>query len=253
MPDLTQLLSTQSQVVRLLSVPTTSLPGGKILLQFDACMEEEHKMETTPTEFEVETGETISDHVIIKPRQLHLKVFVTDTPLSLLGNLLTTGIGAALSLTGESASKLGKFAPALALTPGLGESPNDPTTPVTKKSRLTVQAFKSLEDIIEGRMPVNVWTTLKLYKNMWVKKVSVPRDPKTGRSLSINIDLIQLLLVQPDTISLTALNRADIAATTKLEGNQSLNGAGLNRLKSGIDIGYSATHFTSLANPLGGL
>lgn len=195
------------------SIP--GIPGGAKVIEFDCSITEEHTSETIPTEFEVENGSVISDHVVLKPRHLKIQAMITDTPLSILASILTTGIGA----VAPSVGNLGSNAGAVALAASLAGS----LLPSAKKS---VVAFASLIDLQMARLPVTVWTSLNLYKNMWIRKISIPRDANTGKAIIVNIEFQQLLLVQPQTVTASVLN-PDVGSS---EADAASKGAGDNAL-----------------------
>jgi len=61
-----------------------ALSGGKdhpIALELDAILNETIKMESTLTKSPIETGEDVTDHVILTPDKLTIDAIVTNTPL----------------------------------------------------------------------------------------------------------------------------------------------------------------------------
>jgi hypothetical protein len=189
MPNLTALV-TKTQTVSILQ-------GEDTVLELHCSVSEKHSRESPPTEFETENGQTISDHIIVKPLELELQGIISDTPISRIGSLLTTAVG---RLT-PSAAVLGKFAPALALLPVLGTS-NSPSA----------DAYLQLLNIQESRQPVRVLTSLKHYNNMWISSISVPREAKTGKILLFTAKFRQLLLVSPDAVNITLFEDPNVAA-----------------------------------------
>ena len=215
------------KTVRITGQAAGGVLAGKISkapsVVFDCCMTEEHGLEAIPTEFEVENGSTISDHVIVKPRTLRIQAMVSDAPLSILNSILTTGVGFVAQKTGASTGKLGANAGAVALLPAVAQS--------IYKARPSVTAFATLVAMQQARLPVEVFTTLNNYKNMWIRKISLPRDAMTGSSIIVNIEFQQLLLVQPEEVGIGALMSPDVASGEKGGGNL---GSGDNAL---IDAG----------------
>lgn len=61
------------------------------LLALDVTIEESHNLEARVTDWPIEGGSLISDHVRLEPRSLTIEGFVTDTPLAFDG--LLSGIG----------------------------------------------------------------------------------------------------------------------------------------------------------------
>ncbi|TQE99502.1 MAG: hypothetical protein FKY71_08325 [Spiribacter salinus] len=54
---------------------------GLVVFNADLTIDEQHERVATPTDHPVETGSTISDHVILSPERVTLQGFVTDTPV----------------------------------------------------------------------------------------------------------------------------------------------------------------------------
>ncbi len=57
---------------------------GPVFLQFDAMISEAPDYAATVTQSQVENGETISDHVTLKPLKLVVQGVITDTPIGLI-------------------------------------------------------------------------------------------------------------------------------------------------------------------------
>lgn len=209
MPDFSSIATNALKSVRIIAPALPGRAGGETVLAFDCSITESHDSETVPTEFEVENGSMISDHMILKPRSLKLQAIITDAPLKLLSNLLTTGIGAVTPSTGG----IGQYAGAVALAPALIQS-------LDPRARKSVVAFADLIQVQALRQPVSVWTSLELYVNMWIRKISIPRDAQTGRAITVNIDFQQLLLVEPDTVLVGVVSDPNIGSAEANKGNK---------------------------------
>jgi hypothetical protein len=61
------------------------LPSQIGVLTLDVTVEESHDFSADVTEFPIEGGAVITDHVRLRPRQLNITGFVTDTPLVSVG------------------------------------------------------------------------------------------------------------------------------------------------------------------------
>lgn len=175
------------------------------VIQLDCSVHERHSRASPPTEFELEDGQTITDHIIVKPFMLKIQGIITDTPLSALLGLVTTAASRLL----PSPAVLGPAAGALALAPAISGAIGDLLGGVSKPS---VAAYEQLLQIQASKLPVSVKTSLKLYNNMWIADISVPRDSKTGQTLIFDIDLVQLLLVSPQTTNISQYVTPDVSA-----------------------------------------
>jgi hypothetical protein len=181
-------------------------------LKFDASLAETHKREASPTEFEVENGQTISDHVVIKPFNLKLQVVVSDTPLG--------GFFAAAAAVTTSVALRATPNPALIKNSALALAAL-PLLP--QLNRPSATAYDVLLGLQADRLPVDVSTSLRLYRNLWIKSISIPRDPKTGAGWIADIELVQLLLVNPLSMAVTAPVTPDQSALKHSEGEKAAN------------------------------
>lgn len=181
--------------------------GSVIVL--DACVQEQHSRESPPTEFEIEDGRTISDHIIVKPFALEIQGVISDTPLSVLNALLTTAAGVALPPAG------------IIVASGLTKA-NALYSAIADSQSPSQVAYKQLLDMQESRSPFDVITTLRRYENMFFKSISVPRDAATGRVLMFTVSLVQLLLVQPKTVNLKILKDPNLSAALVQQGKEEM-------------------------------
>lgn len=177
---------------------------------FDCSIAETHKRDSPPTEFEIENGDTISDHVTIKPLGLKIQGLITGSPLFSLGSLaagaVVTGIGATIPNPGV----LGSRAAAIAALPILSNTAGSASA-----------GYDQLLQMQEAKLPITVTTSLHVYANMWIKSISAPRDNKIGGGLIVDIELVQLLLVSPLLVDVSAFAAANLAAAAVNKGKQS--------------------------------
>lgn len=118
--------------------------GGVFL---DATLSEEHAYISRVTNYPVEDGRIISDHIINEPETLQITGIVSDTPLSIL-------------------------------------SPFNRST----------DAFNRLVRIHTNRERITVVTGIKVYTNMVMTSLQVPRNVNTGQSLTFVIELQKIFL-----------------------------------------------------------
>ena len=111
-------------------------------VSFDTMVTEEHRYTSRVTNYPVENGTIVSDHIINQPDVVVLSGLVTDTPLSILA-------------------------------------------PYNR----SVAAFNALIDIHRKRQVVTVVTGIKVYYDMAIVTLDVPRTVKTGQTLTFNIEL----------------------------------------------------------------
>ena len=183
--------------------------NNNTVIQLDASIKEIHGRESPPTEFPVENGTVISDHVMIKPFNLELTGVISDTPVGDTQGLITE---VATSFTSALTPPVGLVAASAgyALFSALSES-----------EAPSVVAYNQLLNLQASAQPVDVWTSLYRYPNMWISSISAPRDAETGRVLIFTVKLVQLILVQPQSVNIQVFanpalsaNKADAGSST---------------------------------------
>lgn len=112
------------------------------VVELDVTISENHTFNSRATNFPVETGGDVTDHIINDPDVLTLEGLVSDTPLNIFSFF-----------------------------------------------NRSIDAFNRLVDLHERREPVTVVTGLKVYQNMVMTVLDVPRTIETGQSLTFNITL----------------------------------------------------------------
>lgn len=112
------------------------------VVELDVTISENHTFNSRATNFPVETGGDVTDHIINDPDILTLSGLVSDTPLNIFSFFTRS-----------------------------------------------IDAFNRLVDLHERRVPVTVVTGLKVYQNMVMTTLDVPRNINTGQSLTFNITL----------------------------------------------------------------
>ncbi len=199
--------------------------GTGTVILLDCCVQETHSRESPPTEFEVEDGQTISDHIIVKPFSLEIQGIISDTPISALTGAMTTLTSVALPPVGVVGAAAGS---------ALYSAIADTASP-------SQVAYKQLRQLQESRLPFNVLTSLNRYENMWIKSLSIPRDANTGQILMFTVSLVQILLASPQTVNLQLFRDADMAASFANLGKQEMVDPGIAQAtKAGVKAGSGA-------------
>lgn len=187
-----------------------SQPSGIPSLILDCSLSETHKREAKPTQFETEVGQTISDHIVLGPFSLHIQGMVSNAPLSTLAGIASAALTTVATAQEPNPGVLGAKAAAIAALPLFTQALSNPAA-TNYDILLALQA---------ARAPLTVVTSLKLYINMWLTTISVPREAKNGGGLVFDVDLTQLLLVTPITVDISKLAIADLAAAEADKGAQ---------------------------------
>ena len=183
-------------------------PGKIGVLELDATVHETHDYTNTLTEFPVEKGFNISDHVIRIPEKLTMEGFITNTPVPLSSNLKP--------LKGEDA-QVNRVESALEILLDLAGLP-----PASKNTDdVTTNAlFPKVIDIVE--------TGLRQYKNMVITHITIPRDKDTGETLRFTCEMRHVITVLTETVTMQntselngrAPNASKQATTESKKGNQ---------------------------------
>lgn len=154
-------------------------------LLIDASIEETHTIDADVTEYPVEDGSMITDHVQVKTPELVMKGVITDAPLgyALVGNIQNLIRSVSILFGG------------------------------TKRS---IDGYNVLVDLQAKRMPFDVYTTLRRYKNMVIKNLSVVRNADQGASVHFSATLkqIHVAVSEVEEVPLAAPVK-NIAAKTK--------------------------------------
>lgn len=153
---------------------TVITDGEKTIIACDVITEESHEMISETTEFEVEDGSLITDHVIKKGKRLKLTGMISDDPIT----ILQTGLlERSSSIIPENLkSKLGF---------GIG-------------GKYSKNAFDQFEKIYDEKRPVEVVTGLKKYDTMIMIDLNMPRSSKTVRSLKFTATFKQINIISTD-------------------------------------------------------
>jgi hypothetical protein len=168
-----------------MSVFTFTRNGLTEVIVFDATTSESHTQDADVTENPVETGSAITDNVRAKPAQLKLETLVTDYPVGLSGG----GTGA----PAEEGRAQGVYDLLIALKN-------------------------------EG-VRIEVSTGAKLYRDMVIQSITLPRDKALSGALRFSILLKEIKTVSSQTVeaNLSATERK--AQPKKKEGDKTARDA----------------------------
>ena len=140
-------------------------PGKIGTLELDAMLSERQRYGNDITNFPIESGSSISDHVIQAPEEVEIEGFVTNTPVELLSGLRS----------GKEDRVLNAYLTLLEIAgykyPNQAYRFNELTTIAEAKNE-----FKLIE-IVSG---------LRIYTNMGLVTLDIPLDAKTGDCVKFN-------------------------------------------------------------------
>lgn len=134
-------------------------------ITIDAALREQHTLRREITSFPVEEGSDVTDHSRRLPRVLVVEGIVSDTP-----------IGRAAAVRENPVTSP-------------DEVQIEPTVP-------SMDTFAALELIHAAGEPVTVSSSLKLYENMIMEELSIPRDAETGEALKFSATFREVIIVE---------------------------------------------------------
>lgn len=142
-------------------------------------IEETHDDELEITEHPVEQGASIADHAFKRGARLRIRCAWSNSPSTpglvdgVIGGLKATVSGVQDLLSGNSKSKVTDF-------------------------------YDKLLQLQVSRVPFDVFTGKRAYKNMLVKAISTTTDRDTENSLVVTVTLQQVIIVSTQLISVNA-------------------------------------------------
>lgn len=145
----------------------------------DVTISESHDGETEVTDHPVETGFDVNDHARPKPDMLTLEGVVSVTPLNRKRRLAVEESG----IIDFTSTKLAE---------PLGDDPG-----------YVQQAYQTLRQLRETGKIITVFTGLRIYDDMIMTRLSIPRDGKTGDALRFSASFKQIKIVSSKVTTTT--------------------------------------------------
>jgi hypothetical protein len=172
----------------------------------DATMSDAATYGSEPTSHPVESGSEISDHAILKPIELKIEGFISETPLSL--NAQKAGLIAAV---GSSAlQQIGGFKGGLATTLSTLVAGKAGAALFSETENPLDEARKKLVELVNSKKLITIATKYQVYTNMMLYSLTINRDNSTGRALRFNATFREIKIVSADSVIIELLN-PDIA------------------------------------------
>jgi hypothetical protein len=230
--------------------------GATVSMSFDVDTSEAHNLTNLITEFPVETGSNIADHVVPQLNQFTIEGFVSDTPIA--SNPGVDGISEVTSveLQVPEPPSPGITAPGRALVGAIsgliaGAVPKRATllTFADFKSRIRA-VMDLLEDARVNARLIRIVTSLKEYDDMVIESLSPSRTPEMGSTTQFVLTLKEVKFVTSETVDAPVPTEA-IGAVPKAVGSKAGKDAkgGEKRetlrstLKGGFDAGSELLGF----------
>ena len=155
-------------------------------IELDAALDENHEWSAEATGNPVEEGAPVADHVIEQSDKLKIRGFVTDTPLTISQSV--QGI--------VNSGQVGNR---------------------------TQAVFDLLHQLIKLKEPMTVYTKHKIYDEMILTNVNIPRTAGVGEAIEFSAEFINIRKVAtqmvdvPDGINPKKDKKADAATGKKTE------------------------------------
>lgn len=151
-------------------------------LEVDCVVTATHVGEVEVTDHPVEEGADVSDHVRPLPERLTIDGIISNTPLNKTVKRTLNVQGVVLETEGESA---------LAGEPGYAES-----------------AYETLRSIKDAGKLISVATPLRVYDDMVLQSLTVPKNNTTGEALRFTAQLKRVRIVASKLTSATVTKDA---------------------------------------------
>lgn len=176
-----QSLVTNPSLSQITNVLQGNLIGQTSGIVIDATLTESHAITSEVTQYPVENGSTISDHVQLKPIVYNMTGVISDTPIG----FLTLG-------------QVGNFLNAVQSYIGQGRSQ---------------EAYYAIFQLWQSRTPFTVTTNLKRYENMIFTSFIVDDDVDTANEINFKATLQQVIIVTSQSIASQGQN---VSGATKI-------------------------------------
>lgn len=182
---------------------TTKSPGG--VLSFDAVMSETYEESSTLTDFPVESGANITDHIRDQPKKISFEVLVTDTP-HVADNRVNPDAGprgalVSVPLDIPAAPTQRNFLGLARLALGaLGLRGKKDSSATLLKFTSEFSAISDTLEVLsklrkEGRL-IDVVSRDWFAEGMVIESISKPRRADDGMSSTFNVNLKQIRIVE---------------------------------------------------------
>ena len=173
-----------------------SVPGGT--LPVDAYLSEQHRVRNRISQYPVESGANLVDHVVRDPIKLKLRGAVSSTPISDLTaeEYATQQLNAAVGIGFDVTSV------------DIDQPPND---------QLPAKGWETILRFADEATLLSVTTLLGTYENFVIEEAKTSLDAFTGRNAIYEIDLLEIRSTG-QIVGLDLINIADRAPVVDTSG-----------------------------------
>jgi len=166
-------------------------------IPLDARVGSTYRFSAEITQYPVESGATITDHVHLRPDEIQLEGMVSDTPVNELPTYL--------ALRGDRQSQ----------SAGLRSQ----------------SAFDALFTVWRDRLPLTVVTEYMVFDDMMIESLEIPRAPDRGEAIWFQLTLRKVVTVE----TLTATLPPEVVARLKRRRSKTAARRKADRKKSKLD------------------
>ena len=176
----------------------------KLVVVFDAVVNEDHAMSATVTEHPIEDGSIISDHVIQQPDQLTLRGIVSNSPINLVDSYAVTGRDDVLytAETVGSVKTLDTMGGPLTGQPQTSKLPAIYLFNKDSSASRANAAYAIMKEKLKKAIPLTIKTGLDTYTDMIVTDIKSSRDAMTADSWMPSITFKKIVRVQTKEVKL---------------------------------------------------
>lgn len=214
-------------------------PGGG--LQPHATIEEIHRDLLEITEHPVELGAPVADHAFLRPAEVIIRCAWSDAPQNSPGL-----IGAALGIAGAASPIVAKAVGALQTASGVVNLAGSLLSGNAVSQGRAVYA--QLRELQAARIPFDVYTGKRVYKNMLFQSLQVTTDAEHENSLLVTATCKQVIIVKTTTVSVpvnaSAQGLPEKTSPVMNYGQKALKA--LPSIPSGLPAPFSATSMSNL-------
>lgn len=181
-------------------------PGKIDVLELDATVSDTHEYTNELTNFPVEEGSDITDHIRRHPERVTIEGFVTNAPVKYFGvegKVQNQYLGDQAGTNDQSRAS-SAFDKLLELA---GYDPAGKSNPQTSGKR-TAQI-------------VSIVTGLREYSNMVMTRLNIPRNSQTGESLRFTAEFVRIIRVQTELV--VVQNTSELNGRAPRTNNQAFN------------------------------
>jgi|GEM_PF-1572224 hypothetical protein len=165
-------------------------------IMLDAVLEEHHDITNQVTEFPVEDGYNISDHVIPKPMELRLQATITNSPM--LEQIDQHALAKQNALIHQYAPQLAGVSGTSGTSGQTGDRVMDAYSELCILAGFPAPATKDQNAPIAPTL-ITVTTGFRVYTQMIISRLSVPRRAEDGDSITFEIEFKRVRIVNTQT------------------------------------------------------